>query len=114
MNAALEQHDPREEARDSMPEYEYTSEPPCDVTHLKSAPARPRDDGGPAFPYSALAPGGPHIYDDSKGMTLRDYFAARSLMGYRGSQQYAMSDAAKLAEWAYEDADAMLTERNKS
>lgn len=52
--------------------------------------------GGPAFPAGA------HF-----GMTLRDYFAGQALAGMNASEMHAK----KMAEWAYETADAMLAAR---
>lgn len=94
-------------------------------------------DGGPAFPR-------PHSWDESPvtgihegdriephsaqdGMTLRDYFAAAALTGYRaGMAHEAQMDpltkttpsvrvavCESVAGWAYRDADAMLAERAK-
>jgi hypothetical protein len=60
-------------------------------------------DGGPAFP-------GPESHgDDHEGMSLRDYFAAKSLPGYI-QHGYTPEGA---AEKAYAVADAMIAERLK-
>ena len=58
--------------------------------------------GGPAFPCT------PDHLDE--GMTLRDYFAAKAL-----ANRYTSDDTCphKVAQWAYQVADAMLTERAK-
>ena len=58
--------------------------------------------GGPAFPSET----GNIWYD--KGMTLRDYFAAKAL-----ANAYTQHDGNpdKVAEWAYALADAMLKAR---
>jgi hypothetical protein len=71
-----------------------------------------KDNGGPAFPESDTAYG---------GMSLRDYFAAAALTGYRTAvfQWYISANGkfthpTQIAEWAYADADAMLAERNKN
>lgn len=73
-----------------------------------------KPDGGPAFP-SDTRPW-------PSGMTLRDYFAAKALQGYRcGFWQWYRSvgsegkfpDPSQMANWAYADADAMLAERAK-
>ena len=55
--------------------------------------------GGPAFPA---------FKEQSDGMTLRDYFAAKAL-----ANAYTQHDGNpdKVAEWAYALADAMLKER---
>ena len=70
-----------------------------------------------AFPCVGYGPA-----DDSylqEGMTLRDYFAAKAMQaiiikhdaaGSSGGLRNHLSD---LAKWAYEDAEAMLKEREK-
>jgi small ligand-binding sensory domain FIST len=67
--------------------------------------------GGPAFPRASNRPYGDHGYD---GMTLRDYFAAKALQGMCAADGEFSQVAARLAEWAYEYADAMLAERAKN
>jgi hypothetical protein len=74
----------------------------------------PRDDGGPAFPFSALSPEGPSVYRDNEGMSLRDYFAAAALQGYLAAYTGAdvrMPDPDAAAARAFEYADAMLKAR---
>lgn len=97
----------------------------------------PLDDGGPAFPYSALTPRddvGPglhySLYKDNEGMTLRDYFAGQIAIGLQLSGMVARvqirlanaspkSDkqlqtvARIMAMIAYRTADAMLAERRR-
>lgn len=68
------------------------------------------DNGGPAFPHN--------IVDDAlhyKGMTLRDYFAAKAMQGCWANTgpDYGAGNAAITAKWAYQMADAMLAERAK-
>ena len=64
------------------------------------------DTGGPAFPHSRLG-------SDADGMTLRDYFAAKALMGMMASRNpnsprfHPDDDAA----YVYAVADAMLKAR---
>lgn len=63
-------------------------------------------DGGQAFPL--VAQNWHH-----KGMTLRDYFAAKAMPAYwalSGNDREHMWIA---AEWAYSVADAMLKERER-
>ena len=62
-----------------------------------------RETGGPAFPID--------WGDYSKGMTLRDYFAAKALQGFisRGDKYDSEFDAAR----AYAFADAMLKARKE-
>ena len=58
--------------------------------------------GGPAFPTPA------HNLNND-GMTLRDYFAAKALQGMVADPDHV--GMAKIAEWAYLQADAMLKAR---
>lgn len=69
--------------------------------------------GGPAFPYSALQHGGPTMYADSEGMTLRDYFAAKAMQGLLAQSQGTaiISPVEQAAEYAYAMANAMLKAR---
>lgn len=62
--------------------------------------------GGPAFPYESMYPG-------SKGITLRDYFAAKALTGYFAAPYTPHMGAANIdvAKYCYEMADAMLKAR---
>ena len=46
------------------------------------------------------------------GMTLRDYFAAKALQGIMACNG-VYEDEKKLAQWCYEQADAMLEIREK-
>ena len=66
-----------------------------------------KDTGGPAFPCV-------HELSETKGMTLRDYFAAQALAAIiqaDGAQFFASNGAHAMI--AYEHADAMLAERSK-
>ena len=64
--------------------------------------------GGPAFPFSCQGETtAPEIY---YGMTLRDYFASKAMQGLYARVNWSCADVAKRA---YEQADAMLKERNK-
>ena len=87
------------------------------------------NDGGPAFPqaFTAVATGEhvdltvPHPGDYSTGMTLLDYFAAKALPSAMNAQveiaksgQDIYLSAASSAKAAYELADAMIAERNKT
>ena len=60
--------------------------------------------GGPAFPNE----GGPGNLWNEKGMTLRDYFAAKAMQSLMTRYAYD----AKLPVRAYEYADAMLKARD--
>lgn len=85
-----------------------------------------KDIPGTEFPYSALQPGGPTMYADSKGMTLRDYFAAKALPSVivepttESAAQQIQEDTGEevcyfqvCATIAYGFADAMLKAREK-
>lgn len=67
------------------------------------------DNSGPAFPTSIYYQGedGP-----SKGMTLRDYFAAKALGQWAISKQAPTSNE-EIVKECYALADAMLAERSK-
>lgn len=77
----------------------------------------PKNDGGPAFPWS---PDGPN-YQTYPGMSLRDWFAGQALAGIIADQEgkrairnaVADSDrfAPQVASVCYLLADAMLAER---
>ena len=85
-----------------------------------------KNNGGPAFPnglgYTRDKKG--NIYpNEEEGMTLRDYFAAKAMQGiYACPVQLYRADgtpmpdpltSADIAKMAYEEADAMLAEREK-
>ena len=66
-----------------------------------------KENGGPAFPViDGLVYG--------KGMTLRDYFAAKALIGIMAdpadTQPYTNDE---LAHWCYQVADSMLKAREE-
>jgi hypothetical protein len=63
-----------------------------------------KDDSGPAFPLDPTR-------DDYRGMTLRDYFAARALGGLITWEDGALRPSFDAALLAYDFADAMLRER---
>jgi hypothetical protein len=68
--------------------------------------------GGSAFPVSYT-----EEMDFNKGMTLRDYFAAGALQGLIACPEVTVtvSDSSfdKIAQWAYQYADAMLEARKE-
>jgi len=64
--------------------------------------------GGSAFPYVYTAYR--TAVHHGEGMTLRDYFAGQALGSCIKTYTY---DVKKMAEKAYEYADAMLAERDK-
>jgi len=66
-----------------------------------------KDTSGPAFPTGT---GGNTPY--CMGMTLRDYFAAKAMLGNLASMTEGQDfDPAMGATWAYKVADAMLESR---
>lgn len=71
--------------------------------------------GGQAFPcQTAYSPGGGggFIMKSQGGMTLRDYFAAKAMQAAATNQTGADGFTfEQRAEWAYSQADAMLTAR---
>lgn len=73
-----------------------------------------KETGGPAFPSE-------HVPNQLKadGISVRDYFAAKAMQGWFASYPpdanpaYAVRGVKKVAELAYDIADAMLEVRNK-
>ena len=59
----------------------------------------------PAFPNEG---GTGNLWND-KGMTLRDYFAAKAMQGMMHDVSQPVGEV--IAEWAYQVADAMLKAR---
>ncbi len=76
-----------------------------------------KDTGGNAFPYSGehkiYGRGGIHV--DDRGMSLRDYFAAKAMSSLviSGLNTDAWSDYEDMAKSAYSIADSMLKARNQ-
>lgn len=68
-----------------------------------------RPNNHPAFPVTAYPPS----IKPNSGMSMRDFFAALAMMGYRASGQYNQEYFSKVADMAYEDANAMLERREK-
>lgn len=73
-------------------------------------------DGGQAFPLTVTLSTEDHEHLAYPGMTLRDYFAARALAALinhpnKDGENCGKQAVPKLAEWAYEYADAMLKAR---
>lgn len=74
-----------------------------------------KETGGQAFPL----PMGSETVSGTEGMTLRDYFAAKALQAFisrwAGHDSYDEAGITyqRVAEHAYEIADAMLAARNK-
>lgn len=67
--------------------------------------------GGPAYPVADLGK------TQELGLTIRDHFAGQALIGYltatgEGWDQ-GRNNPEMVAEWCYQNADAMITERAK-
>lgn len=70
------------------------------------------NNGGPAFPFTEHnANGG--LYREQPGMTLRDYFAAKTMQAIITGETKRLS-ATFVAQSAYELADAMLRARGEA
>jgi hypothetical protein len=79
-----------------------------------------KDDGGPAFP-GQIPTGAVYLdpalgrnvaeYEPVQGMSLRDYFAAKAMLGYLAYNAEVSDNNDKLAEWSYATADAMIRAR---
>jgi hypothetical protein len=59
--------------------------------------------GGPAFPID--------WGDYTKGLSIRDYFAAKAMQGFAANRTYSELSDAQLAKASYLLADAMLEAR---
>ena len=68
-----------------------------------------KETGGPAFPVPAELCQDLTVYEQ-RGMTLRDYFAAKAMQGLL--KEFGWNDDS-LAKQSYEVADAMLKARNQ-
>jgi hypothetical protein len=72
-----------------------------------------RKDGGPAFPASTWDNEFDKVVDQTNGMTLRDYFAAKAMAAMIGTSALPWSSGCEdyVATNAYAMADALLSER---
>jgi len=73
-------------------------------------------DGGPAFPVPAELCQDLTV-QEQRGMTLRDYFAAKAMQGMlSASENYQTINyqTIELAKYAFDVADAMIQERSKT
>jgi hypothetical protein len=76
-----------------------------------------KDTGGPAFPVTEWHLNG-STHSDWRGMTMRDYFAAKAMQGLMGRNwsNHKGSDEELIGVWArssYAVADAMLKARGQ-
>lgn len=67
-----------------------------------------KNTGGPAFPHDMT-----QFDRDMAGMNLRDWFAGQALAGMSANPSLTMHNFEKFARWSYDQADAMLAEREK-
>jgi hypothetical protein len=73
-----------------------------------------KDTGGPVFPETHVLPDGDNSgWHGCSGMTLRDYFAAKAMQALFTDAFAEEFYEEKIAEAAYQIADAMLAERSK-
>jgi hypothetical protein len=80
----------------------------CDVEEEMSE----QDDGGPAFPFVETDLVCGTRFDP--GMSLRDYFAAKAMQAMLSLEDVHLNyGESELAKWSYQQADAMLEERNR-
>ena len=68
-------------------------------------------DGGPAFPNDCHPSNNPDGKLGYRGMTLRDYFAAKAMQGILTSTKDPRNNDKVIVGMAYHIADAMLKER---
>jgi len=80
---------------------------------VETKPTSEKDDGGPAFPSPEAAHPGAFPPSCPKGMSLRDYFAAKAMQGFAGENSQTIPSVTVIAEWSYNMADAMLEARMK-
>ncbi len=73
-----------------------------------------KDTGGLAFPRPfSVDDADPDIsYPAHTGMTLRDYFAAKAMMGLGCNPNHVNMTDDEIAKWSYNLADAMLKARD--
>jgi hypothetical protein len=76
-----------------------------------------KENGGPAFPQEHLRLTNGVIEGGEKGMTLRDYFAAKAMQGFLSGETFNFEmyrdDPLRVARWSYEAADGMLQAREE-
>lgn len=52
------------------------------------------------------------VYEEDKGMSLRDWFAGMALVGYAQDPKVRNCEYGRIAWMCYEQADSMLKRRN--
>jgi hypothetical protein len=78
----------------------------------------PINDGGPAFPQTiTFCDGQPQIagqyFENSEGMTMRDWFAGQALANSNIEEHCGMEWADRVADQAFRIADAMIAARSR-
>jgi len=66
-----------------------------------------------AFPYQEILPDGMANLTPQRGMTLRDYFAAKAMQGMVTDKSWQGQTCKTVANISYEMADAMLKARGQ-
>lgn len=77
-----------------------------------------KDNGGSAFPHTEVfvdGSSGSLIYENYRGLTMRDYFAANAMQGMLASLVGTTSwlSGPEIAKCAFVYADTMIAERDK-
>ena len=71
------------------------------------------NDGGPAYPVAGYINEHGNEQPGEYGMSLRDWFAGQALAGFSANQECYGWKFEQAADYAYQQADAMLAERYK-
>jgi hypothetical protein len=69
--------------------------------------------GAPANLFSSLINEAEKLLSEPEEISLRDHFAGLAMQGFLTADEDHLIDENDIAEWAYDQADAMLRERNK-
>ena len=72
-----------------------------------------KDTGGQAFPSPCRSVADEMVNLEYRGMSLRDYFAAKAMLAVAACADTGFDTYDLRAEFAYRQADAMLKERAK-
>lgn len=72
------------------------------------------DDGGPAFPVASWMNDHGIEVPGNDGMSLRDWFAGQALAGFSANPECHGWNFEQAADYAYQQADAMLAARKES
>lgn len=72
-----------------------------------------KNDGGPTFPHQFESAQGHPRFEESTGMSLRDWFAGQALAGLHANPIWDDASHATAAQVCFDAADAMLAQREK-